>query len=391
MDKQKKPLIIYFAPWTYWERENRSQPLARALADLGHHVLYVNYPLGPRYLSRVKGLFVRHPFRRVQPRLHMTFGGPVLPTYSWRDMIYIPPEGPSGRQQAFVEYLVRIVGQEPFRGRELIVLSSRMISQLFARRVRPSLCAIDIEDPWSHFGEVWKMPRRELVPALRSFCGDADVVFANGHNIAKDACESFLDTEPQILLNGVDPGKFAPDPLVPRPPDYPPGPSIMYSGTVHERIDFDLLEPAFKAFPKINFIFLGGVFSHFEAQTKKLASRHPNVVFLGHREVGELPAYLQQADMFMMPSCLDEAWTRAFPAKLFEYFIFGKETISTFAIKDIPEEYQFAIRVAPDADSFISHLKEGLEGCPRGAQIAAYGRQQDWRLRAAQVARSLGL
>ncbi|MBU4603627.1 MAG: hypothetical protein KKH66_01860, partial [Proteobacteria bacterium] len=146
MVKPPKPLIVYFAPWTYWERENRSQPLAQALAEQGHHVLYVNYPLGGRYLSRVKSIFRRHPLVRIQERLHMTVGGPVLPTYCWRDVLYIPPEGPSWGQKAFTEFLVRIVGQEPFRGREIVVLSSRMISQPFVRRMRPSFYAIDIED-----------------------------------------------------------------------------------------------------------------------------------------------------------------------------------------------------------------------------------------------------
>ncbi|MCB2190403.1 MAG: glycosyltransferase [Deltaproteobacteria bacterium] len=391
MDKPLKPLIVYFAPWTYWERENRSHPLARALAEQGHHVLYVNYPLGRRYLSRVKSIFRRRPFVPIQERLHMTVGGPVLPTYYWRDMLYIPPQGPSWGQNAFIEFLVRIIRQEPFHGRELIVLSSRMISQPFVRRMQPSVYAIDIEDPWSHFADEWKTPREDLLPALRQFCGEADVVFANGHQIAEASERDFLDVKPQILLNGVDLGKFSADPSIPRPQDYPPGPSILFSGTVHERIDFDLLKPAFKAFPQVSFVFLGVIFSHFQAQAKKLHALYPNVHFLGHREVEELSAYLQQADLFMIPSCLDEAWTRAFPAKLFEYFIFGKETISTFAIKDIPPEYQFAIRVAPDSESFIRHLREGLKGCPRGDQIAAYGRQQDWHARAAQVTKSLGL
>lgn len=391
MDKPLKPLIVYFAPWTYWERENRSQPLARALAEQGHHVLYVNYPLGRRYLSRVKSIFRRHPFVRIQERLHMTVGGPILPTYHWRDVLYIPPEGSSWGQRTFTEFLVRILGQEPFRGREIVVLSSRMISQPFVRRMRPSFYAIDIEDPWSHFVEEWKMSREELLPALKKFCREADVVFANGHKIAEAAERDFLDVKAQILLNGVDLGKFSPDPSIPRPPDYHSGPSILFSGTVHERIDFDLLEPAFQAFPQVNFVFLGVVFSHFQAQAKKLHSLYPNVHFLGHRRVEELSAYLQQADLFMIPSCQDEAWTRAFPAKLFEYFIFGKQTISTFDIKDIPPEHQFALRVAPDSESFIRHLGEGLKGCPRGEDIAAYGRQQDWRARAAQVAKSMGL
>ncbi len=389
MDKPLKPLIVYFAPWSYWERENRSQPLARALAEQGHHVLYVNYPLGRRYLSRVKSIFRRQPFVRIQERLHMTVGGPVLPTYYWRDMLYIPSQGPSWGQRSFTEFLVRILGQEPFRGRELIVLSSRMISQPFVRRVRPSRYAIDIEDPWSHFGDVWKTSRQELLPALKNFCQEADVVFANGHQIAEGAQKDFLGREAQILLNGVDPGKFAPDPSIPKPPDYPPGPSILFSGTVHDRIDFDMLEPAFKAFPQVNFVFLGVVFSQFQAQANKLHSLYPNVHFLGHHRVEELSAYLQQADLFMIPSRLDEAWTRAFPAKLFEYFMFGKETISSFAIDDIPPKYQFAIRVAPNSESFIRHLREGLKGCMRGDQIAAYAREQDWQARAAQVAWSL--
>jgi glycosyltransferase involved in cell wall biosynthesis len=233
--------------------------------------------------------------------------------------------------------------------------------------------------------------REDLLSALREFCREAHVVFANGRKIAQGAQETFLEQEPQILLNGVDPDKFHPDPTVPRPADYPPGPSVLYSGMVNERLDFELLEKVFPALRQVNFVFVGGMYSHFVPATRQLMERHPNVHFLGHRPVEELFAYLQQADLFMIPSCQDEAWTRAFPANVFEYFMFGKQSVSTFPLEDIPEQYRFAIRVAQDAESFVHQVTEGLQRDSRGEEIAAYGRRQTWTSRAEQVARALGL
>lgn len=306
-------------------------------------------------------------------------------------MIYVSPQGLSSRQKAYVDFLLRLIQEEPFRGRELVVLSSRMISQPFVRRTRPRMYALDLEDPWSHFQEVWSTSREDLVPALRGFCREAQLVFANGRKIAEGAQGTFLEQEPQILLNGVDPDKFHPDPSVPRPADYPPGPSVLYSGMVNERLDFELLEKVFSALRQVNFVFLGGIYSHFVPTIRQLMECYPNVHFLGHRPVEELFAYLQQADLFMIPSCQDEAWTRAFPAKVFEYFMFGKQSVSTFPLEDIPEQYRFAIRVAQDAESFVRQVQEGLTGESRGQEITAYGRRQTWSSRAEQVARALGL
>ena len=389
MAYHNNPLILYFAPWNYWERENRSQPLARAMAELGHQILYVNYPLGVRHKTRVQDLFHRSEFREIQPGLHMTVGGPWWALYRWPSMLYVRPGGASLIQKAFIDNLLGVLAKEPFKGREIIMLSSRMISQVLIEKVRPLTYALDIEDPWSHMSPTWGIEKPQLLEALKAFGAKADLAFANGIKIAKAATEDFLEIEPHILLNGVDLDRFKPTPGAARPHDYPAGQSVLFSGMVDRRIDFDLLKPAFKALPGVNFVFLGKVTPSFLATTNEISELHSNAYFLGHKEIDMLPAYLQQADMFMIPYVMDATWTRVFPAKLFEYFIFGKQTISSFPILDIDPEYRFALLVAPDSNSFISHLREGLSGCPRSEEIAAYGGQQGWSRRAALLCEHL--
>ena len=385
------PVIVYFSPWNYWERENRRQPLARALAKRGHLVLYVNYPLGDGRRQRLRTRLLHRRVEKVQEGLYITRGGPLRQMYFWRDMLFVASTGGTVKQYAFVDHVARLLRRAPFRGREVVVLSSRMISELFVERVKARLHALDIEDPWSRFDGIWGVPREALLPALARFSRKADVAVANGIRVAEVSRAEFHHREIAVLPNGVDVERFRPRPERGRPADYPEGPSVLFSGTVDRRIDFELLEPSFVRFPGVNFVFVGMVAPPFVPQVELMKRRHRNVWFLGHRSIEALPAYLQQADLFMIPYRRDDTWTQVFPAKVYEYFLCGRETVSSFPMADVAPELQFAIKVAATAERFAACVEEGVRGSARGGEIAAHGRRQDWSERAARLEQYLGL
>lgn len=382
-------LIVYFAPWNYWERENRSQPLARALAELGFSLLYVNYPgvriLQPEPGSLVKSLRQVHlgtHVERVDGNLYMTRGRPWLYKYHWRDILYVADGAATRKQRLLVEQIASIAKKRPFRDKQLIVLSSRMISELFVKLTKPRLSVLDFEDPWSRFSSVWNIPREVLLPALVRFSKTADLAVANGVKIAQISEQEFFGRKVHVLPNGVDVKKLGRRTGVTRPPDYPEGRSVLFSGVVDDRIDFDLLEPSFQKFKTVNFVFLGAVAHHFMGQTRRVSRIHRNVWFLGHKSIDEISTYLQQADLFMIPYRLNSVWSFVFPSKIYEYFVFGRETISTFPITDITAEFQFAIKVASNPSTFAECVEVGLKRAPRSEEIAMHGLRQTWHERA---------
>ena len=120
-------------------------------------------------------------------------------------------------------------------------------------------------------------------------------------------------------------------------------------------------------------------------------ARYANVHFLGHRPIERLGAYLRQADLFMIPYCTDDAWTYVFPAKIYEYFAFGREVLGTFPIPDLPALLRSALHVTPTAESFMAALEAGLRSPGPREELAARAREETWGARAEVLLELLGL
>jgi uncharacterized SAM-binding protein YcdF (DUF218 family) len=101
-----------------------------------------------------------------------------------------------------------------------------------------------------------------------------------------------------------------------------------YVGGVHKWIDFDLVKHAAQANPDISFVFVGPL----QADVGGLKSL-TNVHFLGQKPYAELPGYVANFDVCLVPYLLTEYTKNVYPTKLNEYFSLGKAVVST----SIPE------------------------------------------------------
>ncbi len=129
-----------------------------------------------------------------------------------------------------------------------------------------------------------------------------------------------------LIPNGVDVERFRG--THPRPADLPEGPVALYVGTLHEeRIDLDLLGDLARARPDLQIVLVGPD-NLPTAESARLAAT-PSVHLLGARPYDQVPAYLQHADVVIVPHLVNPFTESLDPIKAYECLAAGRPTVAT--------------------------------------------------------------
>jgi glycosyltransferase involved in cell wall biosynthesis len=147
-----------------------------------------------------------------------------------------------------------------------------------------------------------------------------------------------------------------------------PRPIVGYVGTLQSDIDFSLLQRISLEHPEWSLVFigpyeLGAERSMFDA----LLARH-NVHYLGSKPVEDVPAYIGNCDVCLMPTIVDKSTVPDSDSiKLYEYLACGRPIVST----DTPSVRRFLplVRIAKDAGGFIQCIEESLAEAPRFSEL----------------------
>ena len=136
------------------------------------------------------------------------------------------------------------------------------------------------------------------------------------------------------------------------------GPMIGYSGLIAARLDLDLLQTAAESRPAWNFVFVGAVNDdHCEAQLRQLRELS-NVFFLGQKSVTDVPRYVQQFDVCVIPYILNLRAQHASPLKLYEYAAASKPIVTTdFAAA---RSFEGHVEIAGTVDDFLSACERAI-------------------------------
>lgn len=116
----------------------------------------------------------------------------------------------------------------------------------------------------------------------------------------------------------------------PRPDDLPPGPIALYVGTMHEdRLDVALCTRIADRCSRIGarLAFVGP--NALSAGNTRVLEASTSAVILGPRPHTEVPAYLQHADVLIVPHLVDEFTESLDPIKLYEYEAVERPIAST--------------------------------------------------------------
>lgn len=110
-------------------------------------------------------------------------------------------------------------------------------------------------------------------------------------------------------------------------------PIVGYFGVIDKRIYLDLLRESASRLPEVSFVMIEPLAKIGESDLPRL----PNIHYLGMKTYNDLPAYLKQFDIAMMPFALNDATKTISPTKTLEYMAAGKPIIST-RIKDVERD-----------------------------------------------------
>ena len=190
-----------------------------------------------------------------------------------------------------------------------------------------------------------------------------------------------------LVPNGVDSAAY----LVghDRPADLPEGAVAVYVGTLHgDRLDVDLCAATARALEGTGHLVLVGPNALATEQRSRLESA--GVLMLGARPSGDVPSYLQHADVLVVPHVVTPFTDSLDPIKLYEYQAAGRPVVATpvAGFRDVDDE---RVTVA-DHETFVSAVVAGVASA---AQVngplldSAPSADADWSRRVEQVAEVL--
>lgn len=130
----------------------------------------------------------------------------------------------------------------------------------------------------------------------------------------------------ELVPNGVEVAHFrAPQA---RPADLPRSPLALYVGTQHDaRIDIGLVEETAAALPDVRIVFVGPDVLSSGARAR--LALLPNVDLLGPRPYADIPAYLQHADVCIVPHHVTAFTDSLDPIKAYEARAVGRPVVAT--------------------------------------------------------------
>jgi len=180
----------------------------------------------------------------------------------------------------------------------------------------------------------------------------ADVMFTGGHSLYEAKRRRHDNIHP--FPSSIDRTHFAkarlphPDPADQR---HIGRPRFGFFGVIDERFDIELMAKVAALRPGWQYILLGPVVKIDPASLPRAANLH----YLGMKRYDELPAYLANWDVAMMPFARNEATRYISPTKTPEYLAGGRPVVST-RIHDVVHPYatQGLVHVADTADEFVA-------------------------------------
>ncbi|PEJ09291.1 GumK N-terminal domain-containing glycosyltransferase [Bacillus wiedmannii] len=153
-------------------------------------------------------------------------------------------------------------------------------------------------------------------------------------------------------------------------------PIIVYVGAIEEWFDFNLFNEMAKRMPDFAFVVIG---------PDKLAKQHineiENVHILGRRSYDQLPAYLQHANVGIIPFNVKEyagLLDYVNPLKLYEYMVSGIPVVSS-KWKEL-ELINSPAQLAENLDQFIDAIKEAARDMDKEKYIS-FAKQHSWTSR----------
>ncbi len=241
-------------------------------------------------------------------------------------------------------------------GRRLISWYYTPMALEFSRHLEPDVVVYDCMDELSNFDGA----PPELLSLERELFERADVVFVGGKSLYEVKRRQHANTH--LFPSSIDRKHFA---VARKPMEDPtdqsaiPRPRIGFFGVLDERLDRELLRELAALRPDWHFILIGPVVK-IERTSLPQAS---NIHYLGQKKYAELPQYLANWDVAMLPFANNASTRFISPTKTPEYLAAGRPVVST-PIQDVVDPYgeRGLARIAATASEFERAIELLLQG-----------------------------
>ncbi len=248
------------------------------------------------------------------------------------------------------------------------------------KNVRPGRLVFDIMDEHSGFSS----NAEDALADEENLTRRADLVIASSDRLYATA----VNRNPKTILvrNGAEFEHFHRPRSNGRLEEYGDKPVIGYYGAISDWFDMDLLITCARKRPDWNFVLIGFT----QGADISQAAALQNVHFLGEKPYAELPGYLADFDVCIIPFKIIPLTLATNPVKFYEFMCAGKPVVSV----RLPELEHYASHcfLAADADEFVVLIEKALlADLPETVgQRVALGRENSWDSRAETIRDALG-
>lgn len=238
---------------------------------------------------------------------------------------------------------------------------------------RPQLTIYDCMDQLAAF----KGAPQNLIALEKELFKQADLVFTGGRSLYEAKKQSHASVH--CFPSSIDKQHFGRATTnLPDPHDQKqiPHPRAGFFGVVDERFDIELLQELSAFLPDWHFVIIGPV-AKIDPATLPQAE---NIHYLGMKKYEELPRYLANWDVAIMPFALNESTRYISPTKTPEYLAAGKPVVST-AVHDVVHPYEDLglVSIGRTSEEFAEKLTNSLEINPQWERkVQAYLRDFSW-------------
>lgn len=349
--------------------------LARYLSKKGWRICFVSTPTS--FMHRLR--FYSDPIRRERYSLakHGMHYDAKEKIHYYTPLTYLPPSRlPVLRRKWFFDswpkftypHLLRTLDLHGFSCPDVVIFDSVAMNSVWELLGRPNL-VYRVTDNNADFPGL-----PELIPVIeKQMAQHARMVTYTGS--ALERYVDGLDVENTLCVpNGVDYSHFANAMAPPEEYKYIPEPRALYVGSIASWFDEDLVKAVAGNSPDTSFVIIGPG----SESLKKLAN-HSNVHLLGARSYQHVPAYLQHAQVGIIPFKPDGC--QAFfddinPLKLYEYMAAGLPVVST-AINQV-KMLNSPAKIAKNKHEFSSAIIEFCSSSEQKIAEKKFAKSHDW-------------
>ena len=345
---------------------------ASLFAKNGWDVFFLSSQLSPLHLIRKQDRI----YSKEKLRLWMRGGeleGNIL-SYSYMTMLPILPFWSS---DFFVKNtlnltfprLTKILERSGFGNPDVFWMENPHLCEL-PSIVKHNLLIYRIADEISGFEGYSSSILKKHESAVRS----SDIIITTARSLFKKHKEMNLDARVMYVPNGVDFTHFSVN-YAPEPKECKmiSKPIVIYVGAIAHWFDQELVVQCAERLNNVNFIIIGPTM----VDVSKMTSVE-NIHILGARKYNDLPPYLTNANVGIIPFKINKLTESVNPVKLYEYMAAGLPVVCT----DWNEirEMQSPAMLARDTDEFCEYIKSSLEIKDK-TEIISYAKNNSWENR----------